>query len=247
MKNLTHTLAAAALATLAMGSMSGAAAQASATASLDTFDYQLLDLRPDDGIAASVSFYAGSESGAIHLYDNPFFGGTPGQSSETSGSGSLLIDTGRAYAAGEVTPTGGHMRIGLQENSGDARTHSLLEFILAPYTQITFNLNARVSADPGLSNAASASASLQGRLPGDSSVEDNDFLSTTSGEESRILSVSLGSVEGERFGTLGLTTMVTAQVLSPVPEPEAAAMLAAGLGVLGACMRGRKKTGASLA
>jgi hypothetical protein len=227
-----------------LGIAPGAFAQSGASVYFDSYDYQLVDLNPGDGIAPTIEFYSNSISGEARFFDDPYSGGTPRDSvssSNPSGRVNVLIDSEDAYLTGQATQTSGSSLIGIGHGSGYMTTDSITGFILAPYTQITFSIHGSVDESNGPGSSSFATLAMTGRVYGANGnpIDTNRYLFSDDGSSSSTLTVTLASGDVSRYGQIEFMTTAAAQVL-PVPEPGGAAMLMGGLGLMAAFMRRRR-------
>ncbi|WP_198119299.1 PEP-CTERM sorting domain-containing protein [Massilia rhizosphaerae] len=241
MKASRHAAIATILSAAMLGIAPSASAQLSASSSFDSFAYRLVDLDPCDGIDPSINFLNASVNGFALLRD------ANGAVRESVQDGSIgerpiqvRIDTGDAYLAGDATSTSASSLVSIEYGSGDTNTDSFLGFVLAPYTEVTFTIDAKATASPASSpNYAYATVAVNGTV----TDENGDHIIETDGlssylASSDILSVTLRSAGVARMGTLEFATAAHA-LLQPVPEPAPMAMLAAGLMVVGGFARRR--------
>lgn len=241
MKAFPHAAIATILSAAMLGIAPNASAQLSASSSFDAFAYRLVDLDPGDGIDPGISFLDdASVNGWALLRDA---NGAVRESVQDGSRGSPIhvqIDTGDAHLVGDATPTSASSLVSIEYGSGDTNTDSFLGFVLAPYTEVTFTIDARATASPASSpNYAFATVAVNGTV----TDENGDHIIETDGlssyiASSDILSVTLRSAGVARMGTLEFATAAHA-LLQPVPEPAPMAMLAAGLMVVGGFARRR--------
>lgn len=241
MKASHHAAIATILCTALLGVAPGASAQLSAASSFDSFAYRLVDLDPCDCIAPGITFTSdASVTGWALLRD---IDGAVRESVQDDSRGSPIqvrIDLADAHLAGDATPTSASSFVDIESGIADTNTDSFLGFVLAPYTQVTFTIQAHANASAaGFPNYAFATVAVNGTV----TDENGDHIIETDGlssylASSNTLSVTLSSAGVERIGTLEFATAAHA-LLQPVPEPAPMAMLAAGLAVVGGCARRR--------
>jgi hypothetical protein len=241
MKTSHHAAIATLLSAAMLGASPGALAQLSATSSFDSFSYQLVDLNACDGIDPGVSFLDSSVNGWALLRDiNGAVRESVQDGSRDERPVQVRIDTGDAYLAGDATPTSASSLVTIEGGIGDTNTDGFLGFVLAPYTQVTFTVDARATASAASSpNYAFATVAVNGTV----TDEEGDHILDTDGLSSYLassdtLSVTLRSAGVARMGTLEFATAAHA-LLQPVPEPASMAMLVAGLAVVGGYARRR--------
>ncbi|WP_082548256.1 PEP-CTERM sorting domain-containing protein [Massilia sp. Root335] len=247
MKTSLHAAIATLLFAAMLGASPGALAQLSATSSFDSFAYQLIDLNVCDGIDPSVSFLDDSSVNGWALLRD--INGAVRESVQDGSRGErpvqVRIDTGDAYLAGDATPTSASSLVTIRGGIADTNTDSFLGFVLAPYTQVTFTIDARATASAaGSPNYAFATVAVNGTV----TDEDGNHILETDGLSSYLassdtLSVTLRSAGVARMGTLEFATAAHA-LLQPVPEPASMAMLVVGLAVVGGYARRRSARGA---
>jgi hypothetical protein len=241
MKTSHHAAIATLLSAAMLGASPGASAQLSATSSFDSFAYQLVDLNACDGIDPGVSFLDSSVNGWALLRDiNGAVRESVQDGSRDEHPVQVRIDTGDAYLAGDATPTSASSLVTIESGIADTETDGFLGFVLAPYTQVTFTIDARATASAASSpNYAFATVAVNGTV----TDEEGNHIIETDGLSSYLassdtLSVTLRSADVARMGTLEFATAAHA-LLQPVPEPAPMAMLVAGLAVVGGYARRR--------
>jgi hypothetical protein len=241
MKTSHHAAIATLLSAAMLGASPGASAQLSATSSFDSFAYQLVDLNACDGIDPGVSFLDSSVNGWALLRDiNGAVRESVQDGSRDERPVQVRIDTGDAYLAGDATPTSASSLVTIESGIADTETDGFLGFVLAPYTQVTFTIDARATASAASSpNYAFATVAVNGTV----TDEEGNHIIETDGLSSYLassdtLSVTLRSADVARMGTLEFATAAHA-LLQPVPEPAPMAMLVAGLAVVGGYARRR--------
>jgi hypothetical protein len=232
---LRDLLVSASLAVVAAGFAPAAYAQSTASTSLTGFSYQLIDLDLNDGIAASLTMSPSSiwvaaagyapSSGTPVIVDILDQAGTA-NASASFGRASATSDTTGVYSSATST----NMTHSL---SGDAIVS--WNFVLSANTSVVFTAIGSVDArGPGAHGWASIFAD---GLP-DGYAQD-DILQN-SAAETRQLSLSFSSSLDGLSGTVGTAASSGVEILAAVPEPETYAMLLAGLGLIGACVRRRQ-------
>lgn len=241
MKTSHHAAIATLLSAAMLGASPGVSAQLSATSSFDSFAYQLVDLNACDGIDPGVSFLDSSVNGWALLRDiNGAVRESVQDGSRDERPVQVRIDTGDAYLAGDATPTSASSLVTIESGIADTETDGFLGFVLAPYTQVTFTIDARATASAASSpNYAFATVAVNGTV----TDEEGNHIIETDGLSSYLassdtLSVTLRSAGVARMGTLEFATAAHA-LLQPVPEPAPMAMLVAGLAVVGGYARRR--------
>lgn len=235
-----HLAITAFLSAAVLGIAPSASAQLSARSSFDNLRYQLVDLDPNDGIDPGISFSGGSVGAFATFRDDSGAVRESAQSFSSGGPVQVFIDTPDGHFDGSATTTSASAMLSIRNGSGETFTDSFLNFVLAPYTQIIFSVDARASASStSAPNYAFANVGVNGFIWDESG---NDYYDTA-GLSSYIasfetLSVTLSSAASARRGTLEVATEAVA-LLQPVPEPAPLAMLVGGLAVLGGLARRR--------
>lgn len=144
---LPHHLAIAAVLSVAMlGAAPGVWAQAQAKSSFDSFRYQIVDLNPHDGIDAGVSFLESSVGAWARLLDE---NGAVLDSEQANSMGEparIAIDTADVYLLGKADGRSATSLAYIENGAGQASTNSFLGFVLVPYTQLIFSIDAIASA-----------------------------------------------------------------------------------------------------
>ena len=244
MIQLSRTMAAAACFAAALCLAGPASAYSQVSVYYDSFDYTLVDLTPDDGIDPSISFYGSMLTASAFSYDSPSGLGTPRSSINNSaayGSVEFSISDGGSLMNGSFTPSSGNATLFVGHGSANITAWSIDEFILAPNTQITFEVGAVLNELNGVGGNGSASLTAIGTLyPNGGMTEYTNSLSTDTGDVSAPLSMVLRSGAEEVYGTLEYRSILSAQV-TPVPEPATTAMMIGGLGLVGALARRRRR------
>lgn len=253
MTSLSRMLAALTIAAAAFGTASTAGAQAQLTGSYFNLLYTLSDLNPGDGIDPGITFTGASANAQAQLYDAPNFTGptraTLQQSAfDDGGVVRFTLDNADFHDDGYLTSRVGSGTSVTGHGSSLVTFQSNNVFTLAPYTGITFNANGEVgeTSSPGADASALVFmiATLHD-LPGGAFTEQRASLSSDTGPTSAELSLTMATGAEALEGSIGFAARLSANVLTPVPEPATAAMLAAGLAVIGAGACRRRDAGPS--
>lgn len=223
------------LAACLLAASSHAAAQASSSASISDFDYEIIDLLPDDGVAPSISLTPTRIVGESILYLQTF--SVPLTEATTSTFGGLGVENAYGSAGAALAPDyAASSSADAQAYSSRAGTWVELAFVLSPNTRVIFSANGSVNALPA-NGYSSTEASLNGEITTPFISHGTRFgasVYSMLGEESGLLSAVANSDAEELAGTLSIRTSAWAEsYVPPIPEPGQAAMLLAGLALLG--------------
>lgn len=244
MIQLSRTMAAAASFAAALCLAAPASAQSQVSVYYDNFDYTLVDLTPDDGIDPGISFYGSTITASASTYDSPYGLGTPRSTitdSATYGRVEFAISDGGSSLTGGYSPTSGSATLFVGHGSANIAASSIDTFVLAPNTQITFEVRGILNELNGFGGNAAANLTAIGMLYLKSgTTEYTSSLSTGAGDVYDTLSVVVHSGAEEVYGTLEYRSDLSAQV-TPVPEPATTAMMIGGLGLVGALARRRRR------
>jgi len=237
MKTSLHKAFTSILALVILGHASTASAQFFASSSFDSLTQNIVDLNPDDGVAAGLCVTSES-AGAFILVSNDSGDLQQSESADGAGGVTILIDTADAYLASRATPTSASSQVRIDNGRADASTDGFINFLLAPYTEVTFSIAVTALATqvnlPGAYAFSFVGMNGWTRSKDGTSFLDTDGLSSYIAPAA-ILSVTLRSAADPLDGTLEVGTGAVA-LMPAVPEPASMAMLAAGL----ALMVGRK-------
>lgn len=215
------------------------AQSASASASLSGFTYQLIDLDAADGIAPQVSFF--DEKYATRA-EHSFY--QPGHVQSGKQPGSVAIDSGYAQASATIAAASSSVTAqyssALGYNQVWAQANREVRFTLSPNTGIMFSAlaNAAIEADTPITGWASARISgwVEQAIGLNSGIYFSDLLTRREGELDYNLSAFgyAGSAGGNGYVEFSSDLMLSHfNPTSPVPEPAGAAMLLAGLALVG--------------
>jgi hypothetical protein len=248
--NLKSALTAGALAACAALATGTASAQQTATASLNNFHYQLIDLNTSDGITPYISFSAGSSAHAgAYLFDN-FDQTFPAVTQDVLFSHGEVFTSnanGAAHAFSFADQVHSDVQIGYL--SGLAESFTLQGFTLSPNTLLVFSADASVESS---FNRGEGVGYAMAQLSGGYSVSDTNSVSFDSsllsnpgeGLFSTTLSTAITSGNAELTGWVNYSTEANAvSYVSAVPEPASLGMLVAGLGMLTGVARRRNRHG----
>ncbi len=244
----------AALLTLAMGVMAVSAQAAGvnqASASISDFSYQLIDLNPTDGIAASLTFTSFSSTSKS---DHWYHGG--GEMDTLSGLGSTRAEGIGGESSTTVTQFGvasesrsAAVPLEFEYNMSYSSTNYVRQFTLSADTLVIFSGTAHhfTSYVPELYSSSGATTMLIGREIGGRWPHNPGFSSNLitqeAGPENMVLLGSMQSFGRTMFGEVEMSASTVTRRITPVPEPETYAMLLAGLGLVAGALH-RKRRGA---
>lgn len=234
---------------LSMPCLSATAQQpATASASLRDFQYTLVDLAPQDGIAPWIRI------------EEPWYWPTTTIFSERGWSGEVLADTqggelggpvraafGRNVASGRLSETAADSYIEIHDGSGLSYNSYHFSFVVSPNTRLVFSAYGMVEAsmEDGV-NYAGGSAGWDGGLTVAPGADEIDLWTIrgvfATGRDEGPLSVSVDTGALEGTGWMSFGANVAASIL-PVPEPSRWTMLLAGV-MLTASLARRRLTGA---
>lgn len=247
-------LASAALLNAAPASAAPAPAYASASASIDKFTFELIDLNLTDSITPAITFTNQSWNSYV-VYSGFQFGRSD---IAATGTTELIRDfgTGRgATSAAAVSSSSNLVRPTApftQENKFSGESTYAVDFTLTSGTGLRMSAVASVDVDVDKIAWNSYSAALA-KLEG-SFVQWDSTWSSRQTFTDRVLTNQIGSAtfdlsgylftqDTARSGTFAITASTTTYVdpiPAPIPEPSTYAMLLAGAAIV-AAKRGRKR------
>lgn len=237
---LKNTLAGAVLAAAALPGLCAPVPAIRSSASIGNFGYQLIDLTPADGIAPSIVFEPRSYFAEVLLQSDASGGGTPVSQATTHVFGTVDIRNANGRASATLGPNySGEVSVGIDSLGARGGTRDEVNFVLSPNARVIFSADGSVDVAPITPQANGfAIAELSGEISSPFTSHRTTFGSSVLsyyGSEDRGLSVVANSGDDEAAGFLVVHTGVSAVTsLAPIPEPGGAAMMLAGLGLLGA-------------
>lgn len=218
-------------------------AQATSYASFGGLSIVVIDLDPNDGVAATFSLTQPYYNwvGAAGYPDDT---GAPDPKQIIHHPGQVDVTTsfGHAYASYDGT--------GYASQSTSA--HAMLagatlqgHFLLSANTTVIFSSYAKAGANNSSNENSNASVALYaGELVGSDTYLGGyyqDWIHAYENQQQRLLSLSFTSApDQELSGWFGISAHADSTPRSPVPEPETYMLLLAGLGLISASAHRRK-------
>jgi hypothetical protein len=222
-------------------STAAAHAESTASAALTGFSFQLIDLDPNDGIAASLTLSGQNLIVSAAGFPDDSGDSDPWDTLRVPGTASVTMYYGSASST--IGTDGSFATATASNHEAVADSISRWNFSLSAHTTVIFTAVGSASANYEGNMRAFGDAAIfaQYRISPDvgyTNLQDAVFIS--SGNGGRPLSFSISSSDTELAGIVGNAASAEAYSLTPVPEPESYAMLLAGVAVL-ACWRWRRK------
>ncbi|CUI04953.1 PEP-CTERM sorting domain-containing protein [Massilia antarctica] len=241
-----NTLSFCALTALAAVCSSAQAAPSTATASIEQFRFELVDLDLSDGVTPSISFTqqyweVDSSGGGQHqTYKTP---ATTSITTRFGAAGGSASDTGISSSAKVYHPVASD---GVYHKYS-TNSYRITDFILSPNTQMIFTALGTVSdLRQGKFDSSVARISMQGKLLDESGGWMDSFsksYETSAGSATLRMYGSLSTDGLARSGRFDLTTYAfLAGPVSSVPEPSTYGMLLAGTFLVGAMACRQRRT-----
>jgi hypothetical protein len=234
------------LSTLIMAAAPVSHAQVTSTASITGFNYKLVDLDPNDGIAPSLTVtnpYYWITAAAYpdnSGYPDPIqIISTPGTASITIASGTTASTYNGANASSNLTIYGASPRF-------DSNVITQWNFVLTPHTAVVVSGFGTIHGEQTGGLQAGADLQVFAAYYAHPNDQYEQYLSdgmyTYYGQDqSRALNLTFSSGDGELDGRFGLSTNTQGQgIAAAVPEPSTYAMLLSGLAALALAKRRRK-------
>lgn len=239
-------------------------AVATAEVRFDSFSYQLVDLRPDDGVAPGITFtggaapYPNSHLRSLVITETA----RPEHTAEGSGPfGSVNhdYDDGNTRVGLVVAGDG---TFGGMSLTASASTESMYfsswvtsksSFLLTPYTLATFSvtMSAQTTADTGYADAglyftvagpgAAGTGGQQAHIERWVGTRYDHSLQESTSFAFPFVNLSDTSIEGSVYARAALDGFGWGAPATPVPEPHAGLLTLAGLGALMAWHRRRPR------
>lgn len=221
-----------------------AAQDATASASLSGFTYQLIDLDAADGVTPEVSFF----NQIFHAEAD--HSSRPGYRQTISQAGSVAIDSGSGQAGAIVSADAASVQLRYSSAPGigtvSAASEREISFTLSPNTGILFSALANVDIARDAPITGWSGASIYGWVDQGNNLDSTIYFSDLFAPKSGPLAYHLSAFgyAGQYGGTGRVEFSASANVFhynpAPVPEPAGAAMLLAGLGLIGAAAARRR-------
>ena len=228
---------------LAIGSGTAFAATVTVSGSVTNFRYQLIDLTPNDGVSPSIQFNWGlSPKGA--LYTQPDWTRLYA-ANDNRDAQPVNLTMGGSTLSGQVTLDAVTLDMRIVAGSGEAYMENLGFYTLSPNTRVIFSADATIakSVEPGGFGAGWAGlAGMIDPVPGEVPISfTGGALEAGDRPASGLVSVSGESGAQSASGAMFITVYgrASSAFTSPVPEPSAASMCAAGLALLAGLARRR--------
>jgi hypothetical protein len=241
---MTKRLFTAGLCALAM--CGAQAADTTVSASITNLQYTLIDLDLNDGITPAITF----TSTAFDVRSATWDGGSSAELDylDTAGSTGVERPYGSSSAAGSLTTleARGVMTPETYAASFESRSELNRLFTLTPNTGLSWTAVGTVAAENGLPGSR-AHVALGGELfagAGYQWEEKQSFFQYRQVHDSsstHALSGYLSTSSRALNGALRAYSQAFVYQATPVPEPSSYAMLAAGLGLIGACLRRQRR------
>jgi hypothetical protein len=229
---------------LAAGMLAGTAQAETSmqgSAAINGFTYKLIDLTPDDGQTPWIKLGEANAFTYAALYGNQGFSGPTALSDFGVGNSASTVANGIGSAQAIMNNGFGVSFLDLNNNAGLSLTGNNLNFVLAPNTMVVFSASgaANLSYDPAQASMH-ALAGIYGKA--ESGLLFTSAIDLSGASDAAFpLTASLSSGANEMNANVSFQTTLQGNVLSPVPEPAEAGMLALGLALLPAWMRRRKQ------
>jgi hypothetical protein len=223
-----------------------AQALATASASIDNFSYELIDLTPNDGIAPSATFTDGQRRAEALLYDEPVH--VPVATARSLDYGSAKVENADGMAESFLAPRQARAAVGAGNySSSQAFAFDTIDFVLSPHARLIFSGDARVDVQQNLQSNVFANAKISGEIPSSPILSTrspfSSSLESALGSNQRTLSVVVNSADDETIGFVELRAQAEAiSRIPPVPQPPQVLMALGGLGLL-AASRMRRRCG----
>lgn len=224
---------------IALATAAGAAAAApvEASASVTGFQYELVDLDPDDGVAPWIRF-SWLESPKAALYHDPAWARLAVDNPNRDDA-PVFLSNGRDTAAGQVTPEFLRLALTLWDGSALVDMERIASYSVSPNTRFVFTAQAQVDVALQGRAYANAWAGFSGMFMATPASVPVSFEggALLPGMGPAMVSVGAESGPGEGSGVLFIAAHAMASSVSPVPEPGQAALLAAGVLLLAGARR----------
>lgn len=220
------------------------------TAAATNFQFQLVDLNPDDGITPSVTL--GNAFGGHYFY---IHGVLPGQSwgtiarEEVNDVGPIAYQQYGVSANGSINPQGS-IRLSGGSDGLSARLLSHLgwEFTLTPFTRLLVSADVTLTEHVKDGIQSWGFADLAGSLAGGSAWMQDWVNSLDKGEVSKTLNIAFESdgseTKGNFYASANVLVVGNRNNVAPdaaIPEPASLAIFGLGMGAIAALRRRRNR------
>jgi hypothetical protein len=238
-------LATCVVAALATAAALPAAAQSTASASVEHLGFRLVDLAPNDGVTPSITFGSGVRYSMTSITD---LNGTLVEQMRTDNFGPVGFNT--MYGGGNSFTDAYTASASLNVLSGSGYSNAVnaFYFVLSANTRVEFTADGLASSYFAASTGnAFAQALMTGSLKdssGNMLIGSDTDINARGSMTSGPLLLSLSTQDSALSGSLIVKIETNgSSMVSPVPEPASAAMLAIGAGVIAGLARRRSAKG----
>lgn len=218
-----------------------AAAQSTASASIENFGFRLIDLDLHDGIAPSITFGPGVSYSVTSITD---LNGNLVQQMRTDSFGPVGFNSMYGGGKGFTDAITASASLEVLSGSGYSNAVNAFYFVLSANTRVEFTADALASSYFSASTGNSfAQALMTGSLKdshGNLLTGADTDLNTRGSMTAGPMFLSLSTQDSALSGSLIMKIETNgSSMISPVPEPASYAMLAAGASLLAGLARRR--------